>query len=93
LGIAAAVTRRTIDGKNPGGWFPEQKITLAEALRAYTADAAWAAFQENEKGSLAVGKLGDFAVLSRDVFAVPPTELASIAVEATVLGGRVVFGE
>jgi predicted amidohydrolase YtcJ len=93
LGIAAAVTRRTIDGKNPGGWFPEQMITIAEALRAYTADAAWAAFQEDEKGSLAVGKLGDFVVLSQDLFAVPPAQLATIAVEATVVGGRVVFGK
>ena len=93
LGIAAAVTRRTTDGKNPGGWFPEQKITVAEALRAYTADAAWAAFEESDKGSLAVGKLGDFAVLSQDPFAVPPAELATIAVAATVVGGQVVFGE
>jgi predicted amidohydrolase YtcJ len=92
LGIAAAVTRRTIDGKNPGGWFPEQKITVAEAIRAYTADAAWAAFEEDEKGVLAAGKVADFVVLSSDPFTVPPAELAAIGVAATIVGGRVVFG-
>lgn len=91
-GIAAAVTRRTIDGKNPGGWFPRQRIGVAEALRAYTSDAAWAAFEEGEKGALAVGKLGDFGVLSRDPLAVPADELATVGVAATVVGGRVVFG-
>jgi predicted amidohydrolase YtcJ len=91
-GIAAAVTRRTIDGKNPGGWFPQQRIGVAEALRAYTSDAAWAAFEEGEKGALAVGKLGDFVVLSRDPLAVPADELATLGVAATVVAGRVVFG-
>ena len=92
LGIAAAVTRRTIDGKNPGGWFPEQRIAPEEALRAYTSDAAWAAFEEGDKGALAVGKLADFVTLSRDPLAVPPEELAAVAVALTVVGGRIVFG-
>lgn len=91
LGIAAAVTRRTIDGKNPNGWVPEQKITAAEALCAYTAAAAYAAFEENEKGTLAVGKLADFVVLSADPLSVRPEELEKIEVETTVLGGRVVY--
>lgn len=89
-GIFAAVTRRTTDGKNPGGWFPEQKITVEEALRAYTASAAYAAFEENEKGTLSPGKLADFVVLSADLFAVKPEEIEKITVDATVAGGRVV---
>ena len=91
LTISAAVTRRTTDGKNPGGWFPEQRITVAEALCAYTAGAAYAAFEENEKGTLAVGKLADFVILSADPLSVRPEELEKIEVETTVLGGRVVY--
>ena len=68
LGIAAAVTRRTIDGKNPNGWVPAQKITVEEALRAYTVSAAYAGFEEKEKGSLETGKLGDFVILAADPF-------------------------
>ncbi len=90
-GIFAAATRRTIDGKNPGGWVPEQKIAVEEALRAYTVSAAWAAFEEKEKGSLAPGKLADFAVLSEDLLAVKPEDIEKIAVDTTVVGGKVVF--
>jgi len=90
LGIHAAVTRRTLDGKNPRGWVPEQKITVTEALRAYTASAAWAAFEEKEKGTLAPGKLADFVLLSRDPFSAAPGEIEKIAVETTVVGGRIV---
>jgi predicted amidohydrolase YtcJ len=90
-GIFAAATRRTIDGKNPDGWFPEQKIAVEEALRAYTASAARAAFEEKEKGTLAPGKLADFVVLAADLLAVPPEEIDKIAVDATVVGGRVVY--
>jgi predicted amidohydrolase YtcJ len=91
LGIAAAVTRRTIDGKNPGGWVPEQKIAVEEALRAYTVSAAYAAFEEKEKGSLESGKLADFVVLSGDVLTVRPEQLEKIQVDTTVVGGRVVY--
>jgi predicted amidohydrolase YtcJ len=91
LGIAAAVTRRTIDGKNPGGWVPEQKISVEEALRAYTVSAAYAAFEEKEKGSLESGKLADFVVLSGDVLTVRPEQLEKIQVDTTVVGGRVVY--
>jgi predicted amidohydrolase YtcJ len=89
--LYAAVTRATLDGRHPGGWVPEQKLTLAEALAAYTAGAAYAEFQDNDKGTLARGKLADFLVLSEDVFAVAPERLKDVAVEATVVGGRVVF--
>ncbi len=91
LGIAAAVTRATIDGKQPGGWVPEQKIRAEEALRAYTVTAAYAAFEEKEKGSLEIGKLADFVVLSDDPLSVRPEAIEKIQVDATVVGGRVVF--
>ncbi|HEY3203232.1 MAG TPA: amidohydrolase [Thermoanaerobaculia bacterium] len=90
LGIAAAVTRKTIDGKNPGGWVPEQRISAEEALRAYTVSAAYAAFEEKEKGSLAAGKLADFVILSEDLLAVRPEQIEKIRVDTTVVGGRVV---
>jgi predicted amidohydrolase YtcJ len=89
-GIDAAVNRRTLDGKNPEGWIPEQKIAVADALRAYTSSAAWAAFEETDKGTLTEGKLADFVVLSRDPLSIPKLELDSIKVEATVVGGKVV---
>ena len=90
LGIFAAVTRRTIDGKNPQGWVPEQRITVGEALRAYTSGAAYAAFEEKEKGSLEPGKLADFVILSADPLSVNPEEIEKIEVEKTVVGGKVV---
>jgi len=91
LGIDAAVTRRTIDGKNPKGWFPEQRIRVEEALRAYTGDAAYAAFEEGEKGTLAQGRLADFVVLSRDILTGDPGEIVRTRVDATVVGGRIVY--
>jgi predicted amidohydrolase YtcJ len=90
-GIYAAVTRRTTDGANPNGWQPQQKITVAEALRSYTAENAWAGFQEGKVGVLKQGALADFAVLSKDLFAVPPTEIANVKVMRTVVGGREVY--
>src|SRR5436305_6067964 len=92
LGIAAAVHRRTLDGKHPKGWFPAQKITVAEAVEAYTLTSAYAGFQEKERGSLAVGKLADLVVLSRDILAEEERErVGQTKVEVTVVGGRVVF--
>jgi predicted amidohydrolase YtcJ len=91
LGIAAAVTRATIDGKQPGGWVPEQKIRPEEALKAYTVTAAYAAFEEKDKGSLEVGKLGDFVVLSDDPLTVTPEKIEKIGVDETVVGGKIVF--
>jgi len=90
-GIDAAVNRRTLDGKNARGWIPEQKIGTEEALRAYTSTAARAGFAEKQKGSLAVGKLADFVVLSRDVLSIPPGEIRDARVDATVVGGRIVY--
>jgi predicted amidohydrolase YtcJ len=90
-GIYAAVTRRTADGANPNGWQPQQKITVAEALRSYTAENAWAGYQEGKVGVLKQGALADFAVLSKDLFAVPPAEITNVKVVRTVVGGREVF--
>ncbi|MEO8189233.1 MAG: amidohydrolase [Acidobacteriota bacterium] len=90
-GIDAAVTRRTIDGRNPRGWFPEQRIGVVEALTAYGSGAAWAAFEENEKGTLAPGKLADFVVLSSDIVSVPADRIVDAKVEATVVGGKIVY--
>jgi predicted amidohydrolase YtcJ len=91
-GIDAAVNRRTLDGKHPGGWFPGQKITVAEAVEAYTLTSAYAAFQEKDRGSLEVGKLADLAVLSRDILdAKERDHIADTKVLLTVVGGRVVY--
>jgi predicted amidohydrolase YtcJ len=90
-GIYAAVTRATLDGKNPGGWFPEQRLTVEEALRAYTSGAAYAAFQEKEKGTISPGKLADVVVLSDDLFRIPPERIKDVRVEVTIVGGRAVY--
>ncbi len=90
-GIYAAVTRRTLDGRNPGGWFPEQKITLEEALRAYTAGVAYAGFAEGRVGTLRPGMLADVVLLDRDLFQMRPEDLGQARIRATVAGGRVVY--
>jgi predicted amidohydrolase YtcJ len=89
-GIYAAVTRRTLDGKRPEGWVPEQKITVEEALAGYSSEAAYAAFEEHEKGRLAPGYLADVAVIDRNLFEIPAEEIAQARVVLTVVGGRVV---
>lgn len=91
LGIAAAVTRRTDDGKNPNGWVPEQKITVDEAVRAFTYGSAYAEFQEAEKGTLELGKLADFVIISEDIFAIDPTAIPTARVLMTVVDGKVVY--
>jgi predicted amidohydrolase YtcJ len=91
LGIYAAVTRRTLDGKNPDGWVPREKITVEEALRAYTAGNAYGVFAEDRRGRLAQGYLADLVLLDRDLTRIPPEEIEKAAVKATVVGGRVVF--
>jgi predicted amidohydrolase YtcJ len=91
FGIYAAVTRRTLDDKNPNGWIPEQKITVEEAVRAYTQGSAYAEFQENVKGTLAVGKLADFVVLSDDIFTMNPNDIRSTKVLTTVVDGKIVY--
>jgi len=89
-GVFAATTRRTLDGKNPNGWFPEQKITVEQAVHAYTVGSAYAESQDDIKGSIAVGKLADFAVLSEDIFHIDPVEIENVKTVLTVVGGEVV---
>ena len=91
LTVYAAVTRRTIDGKNPNGWVPEQKISVEETVRAYTVGSAYAEFQENVKGSISVGKLADLVLLSRDIFTIDPNEIENVKVVLTMVDGRVVY--
>lgn len=91
LGIYAAVTRRTTDGANPNGWYPEQKISVKEAIECYTINNAYAAFEEKEKGSISVGKLADLVVLSDDILSIDPVKIESVKVEMTVLGGKTIY--
>jgi predicted amidohydrolase YtcJ len=91
LTIYAAVTRATLDGKNPGGWVPEQRLSVAEAVEAYTMGSAYAEFQENEKGSITPGKLADMVILSDDIFGIDPKLIRTVQVETTILGGKVVW--
>ena len=91
LTVHAAVTRATLDGKHPDGWFPEQKLTVEEAVRAYTIGSAYAEFQEHEKGTLAPGMLADFVVWSQDIFEIEPDAIRDTRALVTVMDGRVVY--
>jgi predicted amidohydrolase YtcJ len=90
-GIYAAVTRRTLDDRNPGGWVPEQKITVEDALRAYTSGGAFASFEEATRGTLERGKLADFTIIDRDLTRIAPETIRDARVTMTVVGGRIVF--
>lgn len=90
-GVYAAVTRRTLDDKNPGGWIPDQKITVEETVRGYTVGSAFAEFQEKEKGVLDVGYLADFVILSDDIFKIDPVKIRDVTVLKTVVDGKIVF--
>jgi len=90
-GIYAAVTRRTLDDKNPDGWIPEQKIAVEDALRAYTIGGAYAAFGEGIKGSLEKGKLADIVVIDRDLTSIPPETIRDAHIMMTIVGGKVVY--
>lgn len=91
LSIHAAVTRRTLDGKNPKGWVPEQKISVEEAVRAYTVGSAYAEFTEKEKGTITPGKLGDLVIITRDIFKIEPSIIESVKVVMTIMDGQVVY--
>ena len=93
LTVYAAVTRATLDGKNPNGWFPEQKLTVAEAIEAYTMGSAYAEFQEKEKGSITPGKLADMVLLSDDIFTIDPAKIRDVKVLKTIVGGRIVWDQ
>ena len=91
LGLYAAVTRQTITGQPAGGWFPDEKITIAEAIRAYTYNTAYANFEEKSKGSIEVGKVADLAVLSMNLLKADPKHFLGTAVVYTVVGGKIVY--
>jgi predicted amidohydrolase YtcJ len=91
-GLYAATTRATLDGKNPNGWFPEQKLTIKEAIEAYTISSVYAEFQENEKGSITAGKLADMVLLSDDVLTIDPAKIRDVKVLKTFVGGKLTYG-
>jgi predicted amidohydrolase YtcJ len=88
-----AITRQDPSGQPAGGWHPEQRLTIDEAIRAYTINPAWSAHEENVKGSITAGKLADLVVLSRDIRNIPPQDLLKTEVRYTIVGGRIVHGE
>ena len=90
-GIYAAVTRQTLDDKNPNGWVPEQKISVEDALKCYTIRAAYASFEENIKGSIEPGKLADFVILEKNLFEIDPSEIREVKVITTTVGGNLVY--
>jgi predicted amidohydrolase YtcJ len=93
FGIYSAVTRQDQTGQPAGGWYPEQRLTLAEALRGFTLDAAYAAFEEKSRGTIEPGKLADFTIVEGDFFTTPPSDLFKTKVRATVVGGEVVYSK
>ncbi|MCH9035177.1 MAG: amidohydrolase [Planctomycetes bacterium] len=91
LGIYAAVTRQTVSGEPKGGWFPDERISTEQAIRAYTYNGAYASFEEDMKGSIAIGKLADIVVLSENLLEIEPRALLDVDVLYTIVGGRIVF--
>lgn len=91
LGLYAAVTRRSTEGDPAGGWWPQERLTIADAIRCYTAESAYASFEEKEKGQLAPGMLADLVVHSRDLLTIKPEEILQTEADITILGGRVVY--
>ena len=93
LTLYAAVTRRTVDGKNPDGWIPEQKISIREAIKCYTLNSAYAEFTEKEKGSIEPGKFADFVVLSDNLLTIDPVKIKDVKALMTIVGGNIVYTE
>ena len=91
LGLYAAVTRQTVSGQPEAGWFPDERISIEDAIKAYTYNAAYASFEEDIKGSIAVGKLADLAVLSQNLREIDPSDILDTEVLYTVVDGRVVY--
>jgi predicted amidohydrolase YtcJ len=87
----ASVTRMTLKGEPIGGYEPDEKMSRAQALKSYTLDAAYGAFEEKIKGSIEVGKLADFTILSKDIMTVPEEEILESEVEITIVGGKVAY--
>ncbi len=93
LGLYAAVTRQTLSGEPAGGWFPEQRISIEEAIRAYTYNTAYANFEEKIKGSIEVHKVADLVVLTKNLLSIPPREILDTKVVYTIVGGKIVYGQ
>ena len=91
LGLYAAVTRKTLSGQPEGGWFPQEKITIEEAIKAYTLNTAFAAYEEDIKGTITTGKLADFVVLSQNLLTMDPDQIKDVKIVTTVVGGEVVY--
>ena len=90
LGLYAAVTRKTLSGQPEGGWFPQEKLTIEQAIKAYTLNTAYAGYEENIKGSSTVGKLADFVILSDNLLTMNPDGIKDVKVLKTIVGGRIV---
>ena len=90
-GIYAAVTRLPLDGSYPKGWFPEQRIPVAEAIKAYTLNPAYTSFQESILGSITPGKLADMVVLSQDILNIPPETIKDTEILYTITNGKIVY--
>jgi predicted amidohydrolase YtcJ len=93
LGLYAAVTRQTLNGEPAGGWFPEQRISIEEAIRAYTYNTAYANFEEKTKGSIEVHKVADFVVLNKNLLQATPREILDAKVVMTIVDGKIVYGQ
>jgi predicted amidohydrolase YtcJ len=91
LGIYAAVTRRAVDNINPDGWIPEQKISVEDAIKCYTLNAAYVGFEENIKGSIEEGKLADMVVLSEDILILDPVKIKDVKIDMTIFNGEIIF--
>ena len=91
LGLYAAVTRQYRDGTPAGGWFPEERLSMAQAIEYYTLGSAYAEFADDRKGSITAGKLADLVLLSKDLFSIPPREILETRPVLTIVGGRIVF--
>jgi predicted amidohydrolase YtcJ len=89
----ASVSRKTLEGTPEGGYEPEQKMTREQALRSYTLDAAFGAFEEGIKGSIEVGKLADFTIFDQNIMTIPENKILETKVAMTIFDGRVVYGE
>jgi predicted amidohydrolase YtcJ len=90
LGLYAAVTRQSTEGDPAGGWWPQERLSIADAIRCYTSESAYASFEETQKGQIAPGMLADLAVHSRDLLAIKPEEILQTETVMTVFGGRIV---
>jgi hypothetical protein len=89
----AAVARKSMKGKSGEGWHPEQAVSREQALKMFTIWPAYAAFEEKNKGSIAVGKLADFTVLSQDIMKIPEPEILNTRAEITIIGGEIIFAD